>query len=210
MAAALAFLNQPFVTPFKKQTNVQNYLIGQTAFSTALGCFISHLLLPQAALVGLTLGLATEGSRYATDKITTKLTEKVPSLVNYQTVLKTALVASSFFMTKIAVNLIFPNSLGLLAASSLMTATYLVAEPISRRVYEACTTNRTIKECFYLDVPKRNSDGSSVLDNDVIVMDQENLVGDLRKQYPTAMQKITDLWNRFFGPSEHRLGSNGT
>ncbi|PWU16605.1 MAG: hypothetical protein C5B45_00140 [Chlamydiae bacterium] len=204
MAATLTFLNQPFVTPFEKQTTVQNYLIGQTAFSTALGCFISRLLLPQAALVGLTLVLATEGSRYATNKITKKLTEKVPALRNYQAAVKTALVASSFFMTKIAINFIFPKSLGLLAASSLMTATYLAAEPISRRVYEACTTNRTIKECF-LDVPKKNSDGFPIFD-----MDQDNLVGDLRKQYPIAMQKITDLWNRFFGSSGHRLGGNGT
>jgi len=195
MAAALPFLNQPFTTPFEKQTNVQNYLIGQTAFSTALGCFVSRLLLPQAALVGLMLGLATEGSRYATNKITTKLTEKVPALSNYQAALKTALVASSFFMTKIAINLIFPNSLGLLATSSLMTATYLVAEPISRRVYEACTTDKTIKACFY--------DDSSMLD-----MNTENLVGDLRKQYPTVTNQIADLWSRFFGPTGNRLDGN--
>ena len=87
-------------------------------------------------------------------------------------------------MTKKAINLVFPNSLSLLAASSLMTATYLVAEPISRRVYEACTTDKTIGGCL----------------NDI--------KNDIVKQYPTAIGKITALWNHFFGPKGSPLGDS--
>ncbi|VHO03194.1 hypothetical protein [Candidatus Rhabdochlamydia sp. T3358] len=185
MAAStdLSFLNRTFTTPFNKQnTPVKDYLIGQTAFSTAFGFFVCHLPFFQSAA----LGLATEGCRYVTDKAVEQLSAKFSLIRDNKTAVKTALVAGSFFLAKAVVNTILPGSSSCLRAGLLMSATYLVAEPLSRRVYEACTTDKTIKACF----------------NDI--------KDDIYAQYPAATKKIADLWNRFFGSNGNRLGGDGT
>ncbi|KAG6559301.1 hypothetical protein RHABOEDO_001156 [Candidatus Rhabdochlamydia oedothoracis] len=170
--ASLPFLSQPLKTFFNKQTNIKDYLIGQTAFSTALGFFVCRLPFFQSAA----LGLATEGSRYVTDKAIAQLSAKFSFIENNRTVVKTALVAGSFFLAKAVINTILPGSSTLFRAGLLMSAIYLVAEPIATTIRQACTKEgKTVKQ--------------SLID----------IKNDIGKQYPIATQKINDLWNRLVG-----------
>ncbi|MGL5626476.1 MAG: hypothetical protein ACRDDW_03015 [Candidatus Rhabdochlamydia sp.] len=176
----IAFFNQTFQTSFGNTTSIKNHLIGQTAFSTMLGSFVCRLPLFQSAV----LGLATEGCRYVTDKAVEHLSSKFTFIRNNQTAVKTALVAGSFFLTHGAIKAILPSSCGFIAAGSLMTATYLFAEPIVNRTYEACTTEKSIKRCL------------------------DDIKDDLGRKYgPTylaAKEKINAIWNSFGG---NRLGN---
>lgn len=178
--SASSFLSQPFTTSFNKQTTIKDYLIGQTAFSTAFGFFVCRLPLFQSAA----LGLATEGCRYVTDKVVEQLSTKFSFIENNRTVIKTALVAGSFFLAKAAINTILPGSSTLLRAGLLMSATYLVAEPIIRGVFEAYTANKTVKQAL------------------------ADIKNDICTKYPTATQKIANLYNQFFGTNGNRLGGN--
>ncbi|MDR2539599.1 MAG: hypothetical protein LBC45_03210 [Chlamydiales bacterium] len=196
-----------YTTPFHKQMNIKDYLIGQTAFSAAFGFFVCRLPLFQSAA----LGLSTEGCRYATDRVMEQLSTQFPLIRENRTFVKTAFIAGLCFLAKAAINTFLPGYSTLIRAGLLMGATYLAAEPIARRVYEACTTNeKTVKQCFYLDVVKKKDDGSPMTENDIPVMDKENLISDLTKQYPTVMQKITHLWNQLFNASGNRLGSSSS
>lgn len=175
-----SLLSQVFRTPFAKQTSVKDYLIGQTAFSTAFGFFVCRLPFFQSAA----LGLATEGCRYVTDRAIEKLSTKFPFIRENKTAVKTALVAGSFFLAKGVINTILPGSSTLLRAGLLMSTTYLVGEPLINRVYEACTTDKTVKQ--------------SLID----------IKTDIKNQYPVAARKIADLWNQFFGSNGNRLGGD--
>ena len=159
--ASAPFLSQPFTTSFDKQTIIEDYLIGQTAFSTAFGFFVCRLPFFQSAA----LGLATEGCRYVTDKAVNRLSTQFSFIRENGTVVKTALVAGSFFIAKAVINTILPGSSTLLRAGLLMSATYLVAEPIARGAYEAYTTNKTIKQAL------------------------AGIKNDICTKYPTATQK---------------------
>lgn len=184
---APSFLDRSFITPFNtgktpvQKTTIKDYLIGQTAFSTAFGFFVCRLPFFQSAA----LGLATEGCRYATDKAIEQLSTKFSFIRENRTAVKTALVAGSFFLAKVVINTILPGSSTLLRAGLLMSATYLVAEPIAKGVCEACTTNKTVKQSL------------TAIGNDI------------RGQYPTATGKIVDLWNYFFG-NGNRLGGDNS
>ncbi|MDQ5956031.1 MAG: hypothetical protein ACH349_02815 [Candidatus Rhabdochlamydia sp.] len=175
-SAIPSFLSKPFITSFNAQTTVKNYLIGQTAFSTVFGFSVCRLPFFQSAA----LGLATAGCRYITDKAIAQLSTKFSFIEGNRTAVKTALVSGSFFLAKTVINTILPGSSTYLRAGLLMSATYLVAEPISKRVYEACTSDKTVKQSL------------------------TDIKNDISQQYPAAIQKIADLWNRFFrsnGPS---------
>lgn len=166
-----SFLNQSFTTPFNKQTPIKDYLINQTAFSTAFGFFVCRLPFFQSAA----LGVATEGCRYVTDKAVAQLSAKFSLIGENRILVKTALVAGSFFLAKAVINTILPGSSTLLRAGLLMSATYLVAEPIAKGIYEACTTDKTVKQSL-IDMKR-----------------------EICEQYPTATQKIANLYNQFFG-----------
>lgn len=133
------------------------------------------------------LGLATEGCRYITDKAIAQLSNKLPLIKENKTAVKTALVSGSFFLAKMAINTILPGSSTLLRAALLMSATYLAAEPIATRIYQAYTEEgKTVKQ--------------SIID----------IKTDICRQYPTATQKIANLWNQFFGSNGNSLGGDGT
>lgn len=182
-SVSLPFLNQPFTTSFNKQTTIKDYLISQTTFSTAFGFFVCRLPFFQSAA----LGLATEGCRYVTDKAIAQLSNKFSLIRENKTAVKIALVAGSLFLAKTAINTILPGSSTSLRAALLMSATYLVAEPIVTRIYQACTEeSKTVKQ--------------SLID----------IKNDIRRQYPTATQKIANLWNRFFGSNGNHLDGDST
>src|SRR5271156_2843513 len=117
-----SFLSQTFQTSFNNQPTVKDYLIRQTAFSTAFGFFVCRLPFFQSAA----LGLATEGCRYVTDLAIEKLSTKFSFIRENKTAVKTALVAGSFFLAKGVINTILPGSSTLLRAGLLMSTTYLV------------------------------------------------------------------------------------
>lgn len=168
-------LNQTFRTPFGNEIDGKNYLIGQTAFSTTLGFFVCRLPFLQSAI----LGVATEGCRSVTDKAVAYLSSKFTFIRDNQTAVKTALVAGSFFLTHVAIKAVLPKSSGFIASGLLMTATYLAAEPIAKRTYEACTTEKPLKQCF------------------------RDIQDDLCKKYgptiATVKEKINTIWNSFGG-----------
>lgn len=171
----IAFFNETFRTSFGNTTSKKDYLIGQTVFSTMFGSFVCHLPLFRSAA----LGLVTEGCRYATDKAIELLSSKFTIIRDNQTAVKTALVAGSFFLSNRVINAVLPSSCGFLAASSLMTTSYLFAEPIAKRTYEAYATDKTIKQCF------------NIIKTDIY-----------RKYGPTylaAKEKIHAIWNSFGG-----------
>jgi len=185
--ASLSFLDRSFITPFNtgktpvQETTIKDYLIGQTAFSTAFGFFVCRLPFFQSAA----LGLATEGCRYVTDQVVDRLSTQFSFIRDNRTVVKTALVAGSFFLAKAVINTILPGSSTLFRGGLLMSATYLVAEPIAKGVREACTTDKTVKQSL------------TAIGNDI------------RGQYSTAARKIVDLWNHFFG-NGNRLGDDNS
>lgn len=133
------FFDAKFTTPFNNQTSVKNYLIGQTVFSTALGYFVCRLPFVQS----VALGLVTEGCRYVTDKAIEQLSSKFTFIRDYKTAVKTAFVAGSFYLAKIAANKVLPGPTTFLGAGLLMIATYLVGEPIVNGI-----TKEEIKNCF--------------------------------------------------------------
>ena len=189
-SASLPFLSQPFTTSFNKQTTIKGYLISQTVFSTAFGFLVCRLPFVQSAA----LGLATEGCRYITDKAVTQLSNKFSSIKENRTAVKTALVAGSLFLAKTAINTILPGSSTLLGAALLMSTAYLAAEPIATRIYQTFTEEgKTVKQ--------------SLID----------MKTDICRQYPAPTQKITNLsqkitnlWNQFFGSNGNRLDGNIT
>lgn len=170
-----ANLHQPFSTPFGNETDKKNYLMGQTAFSTTLGFVVCRLPFLQSAA----LGVATEICRYVTDKAVAYLSNEFSHISNYQTTVKTVLVAGSFFLTNIAINAVLPNSFGFMASSLLMTATYLAGEPIAKRASEAWNADKPLKQCF-IDI-------------------QNDLCEKYGPTIETVQAKITTIWNSFGG-----------
>lgn len=169
-AGSTTFFNSKFQTSFGNDSNLKNYLIGQTAFSTLFGYFVCRLPFFHSAA----LGVATEVCRYATDKAVAHLSTKSPFIRDHQTATKTALLAGSFFLTHWTVNALLPSS-GFIAAGLVMTATYLVAEPIVKRIVEKCTTNKLV--------------------NDILT----DIYGKYGSTIATVNEKIHTIWNSFGG-----------
>ena len=183
----IPFLDKPIITPFNQgkdsaqKTPLKNNLIGQTVFSTTFGFVACRLPFFQSGA----LGLATEGCRYVTDRAIDQLSTKFSFIRDNKTAVKTALVAGSFFLAKAVVNTILPGSSTLLGAGLLMSVNYLGAEPICRRIHEACNTEgKSIKQCL------------------------SDIKSDFYTKYPVATQKIANLWNYFF--NQNRLDDDNT
>lgn len=157
---------QPFTTFFNNKTNQMEYLIGQTVFSTVFGFAVCRL--PFLQSIGL--GIATEGCRKVTDQAIEHLVTKFPYIREYKTVVKTALVAGSFFLGKIITNLILGSS-PYFQTGILMGTTYLLAEPIVKGVRKACK-------------------------NEIIRQILTDIGQDIHNQYSTVIKKTADLCSR--------------
>lgn len=181
MSAATSFLDAKIPTPYNNQANEENstrknYLLGQIAFSTVIG-FFCRLPLFQSAV----LGLATEGCRHITDQAIDQLSSRIPFVRDHRAVVKTALVAGSFFITHAMVNAILPGSSSFCAAGPLMAATYLFAEPVAKRFYESFTSANGLKKTLI------------------------DIKNDICRQYPSAIQKASALWDQIKGTGGRRL-----